>query len=168
MLIFSQAVTEDAPELQSSVKHNHVGTPYSIKLVYPAFYHEICAGHEEFKVGFPKFKRKLAKKVESGHLFFVYVTSPEKWIIGLGRVVDPARELEGEHKRPYQVSLKWVVGPKSVGVKFTDADLIIKPRIGDSLYALEMKDALRIIERLRKLPDATSEDLEKRAQLYKI
>lgn len=151
-----------------SVKHNSVGAPYSVKLVYPGFYNEIDIDSKGFVVGFPKSKRRLAKQIETGHLFFMYVTSPEKWIIGLGRVLTPAREIgAGEGKRPFEVPLEWVIGPKSVGVRFVDVDLVVRPRIGDSLYALDVKDGLRIIARLRELPDVTRGDLDRRIALYK-
>lgn len=167
MLNYSHLEPGNGQKAGFTVRHNCVGTPYSVKLVYPNFYSEIDLEEKAFKVGFPRSKRKMASKVESGHLFFIYVTAPEKWIIGLGRVLGGVKEDKNQGTgRPYQAEVEWVIGPKNVGVRFLDVDLFVKPRIGDSLYALDNKSALRIIERLRQLPDATEDDLKKKAGLY--
>jgi hypothetical protein len=160
-------ISTDAFYESPTVKHNCVGTPYSVKLVYPGFYNEIDLDSKTFSVGFPKSKRALADKVEIGHLFFIYVTAPEKWIIGLARVLRPAIESQNQNcKRPLKVPMEWVVGPKRAGVKFVDVDLVVRPRIGDSLYAIGLQDALRLLRRLRELPDVTSDDLERKIATY--
>lgn len=129
------------------VKRNET-SEYVIKLVYPGIYLEI----DELKAAFPKNRLKIAKKVEQGSYMFIYVTSPEKKIIGLTRVLDTVKESENI-RWPYYLPLEWVIGPKLMGVTFKDVALDIRPRVGDTIFSLPTDKALGIIDVLNSQQD---------------
>lgn len=161
----SAGVIEETPLL----RHNQVGEPYSIKLVYPGFYLGMEAGDATCTVGFPAIKERLAKRVQIGHLLFIYVTSPERRIIGMAQASGPAEFLpERDPKRPWSLTLAWVIGPKSPGVKFADIGLQVKARVGDSTYSITDEVAAAIIARLQDMEELGPAELEKAKERYRM
>jgi hypothetical protein len=133
-----------------TVKRNETAE-YVIKLVYPGIYLEI----DKPIAAFPKNRLKIAKKIEPGSFMFIYVTSPEKKIIGLTRVLDSVKEMENS-RWPYYLPLEWVIGPKSMGVTFKDVDLNIRPRVGDTIFSIPTSKAMEIIDTLKNQQDLDS------------
>jgi hypothetical protein len=120
-------------------------------------------------VGFPTSKERLAKRVPPGHLFFVYVTSPERRVIGMGQVAGPAEfSPEKDFKRPWSISLAWVIGPKMPGLQFSDIGLQIKARVGDSTYSISDEVAAAIIDRLQDMEDIGSTELGRLKERYRM
>ncbi len=151
------------------IRHNQIGETYSIKLVYPGFYLTMRPGDTTCSVGFPAIKERLAKRITPGHLFFLYVTSPERRIIGMAQAAGPAEFApERDFKRPWSLELAWVIGPKSPGVQFTDIGLQVKARVGDSTYSITEEVAAAIIERLQDMADLRPADLAKQQDRYRM
>lgn len=147
----------------ADIKRHDAGE-YSIKVIYPGIYHHL---DEPLRAGFPKNRRSLARRVAKGSHMFIYVTSPEKWIIGMAEVTGPAEaDLGANPKWPYVVPLRWEIGPKAIGVKFSDVGIDIRPRIGDTLYALGTDKAEEIKALLRQKPDLTAQDVARLRMLY--
>jgi hypothetical protein len=149
------------------VRHNHLGEMYSIKLVHPGYYLTLKPGDLVTTIRFYMTKERLAKRVRPGHLLFVYVTAPEKRIVGMAQVVEPAEFLpEKDYKRPWSVKMAWVIGPKSGGVSFADIGFNVKPRIGDSTYGITQEVAAAIIEKLQEMKDLDEGGLAVLKQRY--
>lgn len=156
-------------EEKPAVRHNQLGETYSVKLVYPSFYHGISAGEAMCSVGFPSTKEKLAKRIPVGHMFFIYVTSPERRIIGLTRAFGPATFApERDFRRPWLLDLLWVLGPRTPGVRLAEVGLHVKPRVGDSTYAVADEAASAIIEKLEDMPCLEREELQKQRERYRM
>ena len=156
-------------EETSLIRHNQLGETYSVKLVYPGFY--LAMRHEDTTctVGFPAVKERLAKRITPGHLFFIYVTSPERRLIGMAQASGPAEFApERDFKRPWALDLHWVIGPKSPGVQFSDIGLQVKARVGDSTYSITEEVAAAIIERLQGMDDLGPAELEKQKERYRM
>lgn len=120
-------------------------------------------------IGFPLTKEKLAKKVQPGHLFFIYVTSPERSIIGMGQAGSHAVfSPETDYKRPWIVELVWVIGPKTPGVRFADIGLQVRARVGDTTYAITGEVASAIIDRLQDMGNFSSADLARQKERYRM
>jgi hypothetical protein len=134
--------------------HNSLGDPYSIKLVYPTFYRSLDVGIPYCTVSFPSGKERLAKQIQEGTLFFIYVTSPVRRVIGLAQAMGPA-EYRGDvtPSRPWVVPMEWIIGPKADGVSFAEIGLEVRGRPGDSVYAIPVDAAVRLMEALRLLCD---------------
>lgn len=151
------------------VRHNQLGDVYSIKLVYPGFYMSLTPRGLTATVGFPLSKEKLAKKVQPGHLFFIYVTSPERRVIGLAQAASSAVFApEKDYRRPWQVDLVWVLGPKMPGVQFTDIGLQVKSRVGDSTYSITDEVAAALVDRLQDMPGLSAMELAKQKERYQL
>ena len=151
------------------IHHNAIGEPYSIKLVYPGFYLTMKAGDAACTVGFPATKERLAKRIEAGYLFFIYVTSPERRVIGMAQATGPAEFApEKDFKRPWSVRLSWVVGPKTPGVQFSDIGLQVKARVGDSTYSITEEVAAAIIGRLQDMQDLEARELDRLKAKYRM
>lgn len=150
------------------VFHNQLGEPYSIKLVYPGFYHALDVGIPYCTIGFPNHKEKLAKLVEQGTLFFVYITSPVRRVIGLAQAMGSA-EYRGDvdARRPWVVTLEWVIGPKADGVSFADVGLEVRARAGDSVYSIPVSVAASLMERLRSLCDLDQVEVARLRERFK-
>lgn len=144
----------DARGETPGVVHNRLGEPYSIKLVYPGFYRTLDVGIPYCTVGFPNNKAKLAKGIKQDNLFFVYITSPVRRVIGLAQAMGAA-EYRGDvdPERPWVATLEWLVGPKADGVSFADVGLEIRARTGDSVYAIPADIAAEFVDRLNTLCD---------------
>lgn len=140
--------------------HNSLGDPYSIKLVYPTFYGSLDVEIPFFTVSFPAAKERLAKKVQAGAKFFIYVTSPVRRVIGLAEAMGPA-EYRGDDSpsRPWVVPMEWTIGPKLDGVSLKDIGLAVKARPGDSVYAIPTAIARRLSRALRRLSDLNQEEV---------
>lgn len=119
---------------------------YMIKLVYPGIFGQI----ENPKAGFPKNRRTVAEQLSPGQYMFIYVTSPEKKIIGLTKVVSELNITDG--RWPYSVDLEWVISPK-LGISLKELDLDIRPRPGDTIFGLTDSKAEEIITALNNQPD---------------
>lgn len=151
------------------IRHNQLGEVYSVKLVYPGFYLAMMPNGLTTVVGFPVTKERLAKRVTPGHMFFIYVTSPERRIIGMAQATGPAEFApEKDFKRPWSVDLAWVIGPKMPGVQFTEIGLQIKARVGDSTYSITDEVASAIIERLQDMDDLGSVELSRLKERYRM
>ena len=166
----SGATQESVPGLSEEalfISHNRLGRLYTIKLVYPDFYLGLDLGSQSCWVGFPTAKERLAKQVESGHCFFVYVTAPERRVIGAAQAMGPARyEPQRDYQRPWQVELAWLIGPKTPGLKFQDIGLQVKSRVGDSCYSVTEEVASVIVERLSEMEDLGASELERKQRRY--
>ncbi|MED1204277.1 hypothetical protein [Heyndrickxia acidicola] len=125
---------------------------WMIKVVYPGIYDQRMTP----SVGFPKNRKKIADQIKTGQKMFIYVTKPVKRIIGLTRVISTVKAVEG--KWPYAVDLEWVIGPK-LGLTLAETALTIRPRIGETLYALKEETAIRIMEQLQAQPDLNEDEL---------
>ena len=157
---------EDAAEALF-INHNKLGRLYTIKLVYPDFYLGLDLGSQRCWVGFPAAKEKLAKQVESGHCFFVYVTAPERRLIGAAQAMGPVQYEPGrDYQRPWQLELAWLVGPKSPGLRFQDIGLQVKSRVGDTCYSTTEAVAQVIVERLSAMEDLGAHELERKQRRY--
>ena len=121
---------------------------YMLKTVYPDFYHHL----NEPKIGFSSNREKLARKIEKCSFMFVYLTSPEKRIIGLVKVVGDVEEVS-ESRWPFQLPTEWVIGPKGEGVTFKEVNLDIRLRPGDTLLSLTQEIAVKIIDLLNEQLD---------------
>jgi hypothetical protein len=134
--------------------HNSLGEPYSIKLVYPTFFRSLDVGIPYCTVSFPAGKERLAKQVREGTLFFIYITSPVRKVIGLAQAMGPA-EFRGDvtPSRPWVIPMEWMIGPKAGGVSLSDVGLEVHARPGDSVYAIPEDAAKRLAEALVPLPD---------------
>lgn len=151
------------------VRHNQLGDTYSIKLVYPGFYLGMSTRELTTTIGFPLSKERLAKRVLPGHLFFIYVTSPERKVIGLAQASGHAVfEPEQDFRRPWSVQLVWLIGPKSPGVGFADIGLQVKARIGDTTYAITDEVAAALIDRLQDMADLSSLELSRLKEKYRL
>ncbi|MGE7828857.1 hypothetical protein [Paenibacillus sp. NPDC093718] len=150
----------DVPEDREWVS-NSAGD-WSIKVVYPGIYTQT---HESYPTaGFPKNRKKTAEQVTPGQMMFIYATNPVKRVIGMTRVTSTMKEVGGQW--PYSVDLEWVLGPKQ-GITFAEAGLDIRPRIGDTLYAITEEAAHRMIDLLEKQPDLTEETIAYLSSEYK-
>jgi hypothetical protein len=151
------------------VVHNRLGDPYSIKLVYPAFYQSLDVGIPYCTIGFPTSKERLARKVQKGTNFFIYITTPVRRVIGLARAMGPA-EYRGDvdPMRPFVVTLEWMVGPKADGVSFADVGLEIRARTGDSVYAIPPEIGVEFVERLQGLCDLDQAEVESLRERYRF
>ena len=145
---------------ETDVKRNETGE-YMIKVFYPGVYFMF----DNLVAAFPKNRRRLASMIQPGSFMFLYVTSPEKKIIGLAEVTGYAQK-QDDPRWPYCVPLKMVLGPKSVGVTFRDLGLEIRPRIGDTLFAVSEEKAQEIINFLKNQPDLDDESLEMLKKRY--
>lgn len=154
---------EPVDEASQGIKRNDVGE-YSIKVVYPGFYRFLSNP----VVGFPRNRRKLAKRIQVGQKMFLYITSPEKAIVALAEVTEPMREDPNpDSKWPYLVPLKFLIWPKLAGVQFADVGIDIRPRVGDTMYSIVPEKAQEIIDLLKKQPDLDQEQLQIRLNRYK-
>ena len=142
------------------IRHNEIGTLFSIKLVSPAFYHDLDIGSGRFRVKFSKTKANLAARLEPGDYLFIYVMAPEKKIIGLATVVESAIFDSEGGRWPWRLIAEWEIGPKQTGLTFRDLGIKVRPRIGDTIYSLNSGKAMEVVEDLRVLPDLTLEGLE--------
>ncbi|MFE0506605.1 hypothetical protein ACWF7H_25685 [Peribacillus butanolivorans] len=124
----------------------NITSDYMIKLVYPGIFGQI----ENPKAGFPKNRRTVAEQLSPGQHMFIYVTSPEKKIIGLTKVVSDLNITEG--RWPYSVDLEWLVPPK-LGISLKELELDIRPRPGDTIFGLTDNKAEEIITALNNQPD---------------
>lgn len=142
--------------------HNSLGEPYSIKLVYPAFFRSLDVGIPYCTISFPAGKERLARQVREGTLFFIYVTSPVRKVIGLAQALGPA-EFRGDvtPARPWVVPMEWVIGPKAGGVSMAEVGLEVRARPGDSVYAIPTNAAVRLMEALRPLPDLDEAEVDR-------
>jgi hypothetical protein len=140
--------------------HNSLGEPYSIKLVYPTFYRSLDVGIPYCTISFPAGKEGLAKQVQEGTQFFIYVTSPVRRVIGLARAMGPA-EYRGEvtPSRPWVIPMEWLIGPKAGGVSLAETGLEVRARPGDSVYAVPEDNAVRLMDALRLLRDLDEAEL---------
>lgn len=136
---------------------------FMIKIVYTGIYPMIVES-DTLKIGFPKNRKKLAEQISLGQKMFIYVTSPVKKIIGLMTVVKEIEETSG--RWPYSITLKWEIGPKQ-GVGFLEAGLQIRPRVGDTLYAITHEKAKTLVDMLNKQPNLPSETLKFLSKEYK-
>jgi len=151
------------------IRHNQLGETYTIKLVYPGFYLGMSTRELTTTIGFPLSKERLAKRVTPGHLFFIYVTSPERRVIGLAQATGHAAFTpEQDFKRPWSVQLAWLIGPKSPGVGFADIGLQIKARIGDTTYSITDEVAAALIDRLQDMNDLSSLELSRLKEKYRL
>lgn len=140
---------------------------YMIKLVYTGVYAKIKEDGHSLLIGFPKNRRKLAEQISVGQKMFIYVTSPVKKIIGLMKVVKEVEECKDPESRwPYIITLEWEVGPKQ-GIAFTDVGLDIRPRVGDTLYAITGEKAKEITDKLQEQPDLSKSTIDYLANEYK-
>lgn len=133
---------------------------YMIKVVYPGIF---CMINEP-KAAFPKNKRRIAEQIELGQYMFIYVTSPEKRIIGMTKITLKMKEVGG--RWPYSVELDWVIGPKA-GVTLKEAGLDIRPRVGDTLFGLSDETAQEIISLLNEQDDLDQNTLDYLEGKYK-
>ncbi|PLR75269.1 hypothetical protein CU633_22075 [Bacillus sp. V3-13] len=131
----------------SIITRNKVGK-YNLKIVYPGIFRKL----DNPSAGFPKNKRPLAEKMTVGSIVFIYVTSPYKKIIGVCEPTQNMIEVESE-RWPYNVPLRWIVGPCSPGVSLKEASLDIRPRPGDTNFILNEEEANRVITILQKQGD---------------
>ena len=123
-------------------KRNSSGD-YMIKIFYPGIF---SLNHRNKPIaGFPKNRKKLSKEIKVGQYMFIYVTSPIKKIIGLGKVISIMQTVVGNW--PYAVPFEWVIKPKS-GISFEEAGIDIRVRVGDTLFSLDKDKADKIIEKL--------------------
>jgi hypothetical protein len=132
---------------------------YMIKLVYTGVYSKI-KGNTSLEIGFPKNRKKLAENISVGQKMFVYVTSPVKKIIGLmtvSRAMQTSKDPNG--RWPYNIELTWEIGPKQ-GVSFNDIGLPIRPRVGDTLYSIDIDKANEIIKQLKKQDDLSESNID--------
>ncbi|KAB2488049.1 hypothetical protein [Priestia endophytica] len=132
---------------------------YMIKLVHPEIYCQI----DNPKLGFPKNRRGIAQQLSPGHFVFIYVTSPEKKIIGLTKVVSNLTFTEG--KWPYSVDLEWIIPPK-LGLSLRDLGLDMRPRPGDTIFGLTDEKAQEIIGALNSQDDLDDSTLMYLNQKY--
>lgn len=151
---------EEPPEDREWVS-NSAGD-WSIKVVYPGIYTQT---HESYPTaGFPKNRKKTAEQVSPGQHMFIYATHPIKRVIGLTKVTSSMKQVGGQW--PYSVDLEWIIGPKQ-GVTFTEASLDIRPRVGDTLYAISEEAANRLIDLLKAQPDLSNETIAYLSNEYK-
>ncbi len=136
---------------------------FMIKIVYTGIYPKIH-GDTPIEIGFPKNRKKLAQDISVGQKMFVYVTSPVKKIIGLMAVIEGMHE-SSDPRWPYNITLKWEIGPKQ-GVSFSDAGLPIRPRIGDTLYSIDIARARNLIDLLNQQSDLTEDNINYLSREY--
>lgn len=147
---------------ETSESQINIVDDYMIKLVYAGIYEKVLAS-DALMIGFPKNRKKLSVQISVGQKMFIYVTSPVKKIIGLMSVIKEVEETSG--RWPYSVTLKWDIRPKQ-GVGFSDVGLEIRPRVGDTLYAITEDKAKTIINELNKQKDLTEEMLRYLSKEY--
>lgn len=157
----SAAQSDDAASRGSpALAHNRLGEPYSIRLVHPSFLLTLEPGGPTCTVDFPAAKERLAKKIWFQHLFFIYLTSPERRVIGMAQPATPVEFVpERNPRRPWVLELAWVIGPKSPGVQFCDVGLELRPRIGDNLCPIAEETAAAFIDRLNGMADLDAKEL---------
>lgn len=132
---------------------------YMIKVVYTGIYSKI-KGNEPLEIGFPRNRKKLALDISVGQKMFIYVTSPVKKIIGLTSVISEMQESNDPNSRwPYNIRLEWAIGPKQ-GVSFSDIGLPIRPRVGDTLYSIDLDKAKEIINQLTQQDDLSDSNID--------
>lgn len=161
-----QEKSNTAEKESPCIKHNEVGVPFSIKLMPVAFYHEIDLYTGRFQVRFPESKTNLAARLDPGDYMFIYVMAPEKRIIGLATVVEPASFDSDDDRWPCRLLVEWEIGPKSEGLTFRDLGIKVRPRIGDTIYSVQSDKAMDIADALRALPDLTQEQLDSYRRKY--
>lgn len=160
------AIKRDMQGKEETDTQINVVDDYMIKLVYTGIYKKIKNGGSTV-IGFPKNRRKIAEQISVGQKMFIYVTSPVKKIIGLMKVVKEVEEsTDPESRWPYIITLEWEIGPKQ-GITFADAGLDIRPRVGDTLYAITYDKAKEIIDLLNDQPDLPMSTIEFLANEYK-
>ncbi|MEX1030282.1 MAG: hypothetical protein WDZ91_09615 [Paenibacillaceae bacterium] len=133
---------------------------YMIKLVYPGIFTSI----DNLKAGFPNNRRKVAMQLKKGQFMFIYVTSPEKKIMGLASVASDCKLVSG--RWPYSVDLEWVIRPKP-GITLSETGLDIRPRIGDTLFSITDEKAQEIITAINSQDDLDERTLKYLAEKYK-
>jgi len=136
-------------------------TDWMIKLVHPSIY----AQKEQLSVGFARNRRKIAASIYPDQKMFIYVTVPVKRIIGLATVIGKMEVIE-ENRWPYQVPLKWEIGPKEVGISLKDAGMDVRPRPVDSLYGITEEIAEKVIQILIEQKDISKEQWDLLANQY--
>ena len=166
------ALKEDFSALKKEVKGKedseyqiNVVDDYMIKLVYTGIYDK-TKGNTALEIGFPKNRRKLAQDITVGQKMFIYVTSPVKKIIGLMTVKNGMQESGDPNSRwPYNIKLEWEIGPKQ-GVSFSEIGLPIRPRVGDTLYSIDLDKAKDIINLLNQQDDLSDSNIDFLAKEY--
>lgn len=160
-LILLKKGIQEKEEIETQI---NVVDDYMIKLVYTGIYSSYLKGKSAV-IGFPKNRRKLAEQISVGQKMFVYVTSPEKKVIGLMTVVEELQVGQANERWPYKIKTKWELGPKP-GIGFSDVGLQIRPRIGDTLYAITAEKAKEIIEQLSNQQDLDNATINYLAKKY--
>ncbi|WEK54568.1 MAG: hypothetical protein P0Y55_00355 [Candidatus Cohnella colombiensis] len=133
---------------------------YMIKIVYPGIFARV----DKLNAGFPNNRKKVALQLTKGQFMFLYVTSPEKKIMGLARVASECKQIGG--RWPYSVDLEWVIHPKP-GISLTEAGLDIRPRVGDTLFSITDEKAHQIFAALNSQDDLDSNTLKYLFEKYK-
>ncbi|OXS60303.1 hypothetical protein B1A99_07630 [Cohnella sp. CIP 111063] len=144
----------------SSEYQTNTVSKHMIKLVYPGIFGRI----NEPTAGFPSNRKKVALQLAKGQFMFLYVTSPEKKIIGLTTVASECKRVDG--RWPYSVDLEWVINPKP-GVTLAEVGLDIRPRVGDTLFSITDDKAHQIIAALHSQDDLDSNTLKYLFEKYK-
>ncbi|MGL5037176.1 MAG: hypothetical protein ACRC6F_05495 [Aeromonas sp.] len=152
---------EEINNTEESEWKNNMVDDYMIKLVYPGIYCQI----DEPTAAFPKNRRSVSAKLCPGQYMFIYAASPIKKIIGLTKVISTCKTKAGS-RWPYYVDLEWVIRPKS-GVSFSECDIDIRPRPGDTLYSINKNKANIIIQKLNNQKDLEKDTLDFLADQYK-
>ncbi len=161
-----KALRDDFSLLKKEVKGKedneyqiNVVDDYMIKLVYTGIYNKIKES-TDLEIGFPKNRKKLAQEISVGQKMFIYVTSPVKKVIGLMTVIEGMKESGDSNSRwPYNIRLEWEIGPKQ-GVSFSDIGLPIRPRVGDTLYSIDLERAKEIINLLNQQEDLSDNNID--------
>lgn len=145
---------------ESNWRNNTVDN-YMIKLVYPGIY---CQ-KDKPTAGFPKNRRSISEKIYPDQYMFIYVASPIKKIVGLTKVTSTVKDNIGS-RWPYYVDLEWVIKPRS-GVSFKECGFDIRPRPGDTLYAINEDKAKEIIKKLEAQNELDDSTIDYLANEYK-
>lgn len=148
------------PKKETEWKNNTV-SDYMIKLVFPGIY---CQ-YDNPTAGFPKNRKSIAGNLEPGQYMFIYSTSPIKKIIGLTKVKSKVKD-NTESRWPYYVDLEWVIKPRN-GVTLNECGLDIRPRPGDTLYAITEEKANEIITKLNSQKELDQSTIDYLANEYR-
>lgn len=140
---------------------NNTVDDYMIKLFYPGIY---CQ-KDNPTAGFPKNRRGISEKIYPGQYMFIYVASPIKKIVGLTKVTSTVKENVGS-RWPYYVDLEWIIKPRN-GVSFKECGLDIRPRPGDTLYAINKDKAKEIINKLEAQKELDNSTIDYLANEYR-